>query len=118
MGFMTLHDWAAIPLESMTPLLGRRVLHTERCTLARLEMKKGAVVPVHSHDNEQVTSVISGRLLFRSGDTTQEVGPGEMLLLPSWLPHGVEVLEDAVVLDLFVPRREDWIRGDDAYLRK
>lgn len=80
-------------------------------------MKKGAVVPVHSHDNEQVTMVLTGRLLFLNDHGQIEVGPGESLELPPNVPHGVEVLEDALVVDVFIPRREDWIRGDDAYLR-
>lgn len=110
-------DWSRIPAEQMNPSLVRRVLHTEGATLARLEMKQGGSVPVHSHANEQVTLVQSGRLRFYNAEMSQEVGPGGIMELAPHVPHGVEVLEDAVVIDLFVPRREDWIRGDDSYLR-
>lgn len=111
------HDWNSIEEETLNPLLKRRVIHTDHMTVARLEMTKGAVVPEHSHHNEQVSMVVSGRLLFRNAEGQREVGAGQCLELPPHVPHGVEVLEDAVVIDLFTPRREDWIRGDDAYLR-
>jgi quercetin dioxygenase-like cupin family protein len=86
-------------------------------TLARILLRRGAVVPEHLHDNEQIATVISGRLRFRLGDEETELGAGQSLRVPGGVPHRVEALEDSVVLDVFSPRREDWIRGDDAYLR-
>ena len=74
-------------------------------------------MPEHEHPNEQIATVLSGRLRFVVGGEEHEVAPGESLLIPGGVPHRVDVLEDAVVLDAFAPRREDWIRGDDAYLR-
>ena len=75
-------------------------------------------MPLHSHVNEQVTNVLSGRLLVRVGGEEQEVVAGETVLLPANVPHEVVALEDSVVLDVFSPVREDWVRGDDAYLRR
>lgn len=115
---MKLHRWNDIQEEPLNALLGRRVLHTSRLTLARLNLKQGCRVPRHSHENEQVTTVESGKLKFIYPDGEIEVGAGESLEIPSGLPHEVIVLEDSVVLDLFAPRREDWISGDDAYLRR
>jgi quercetin dioxygenase-like cupin family protein len=115
---MKTYNWDAVPLEILNPRVSRKVIHTERMTIAQLFLKKGAVVPVHSHDNEQVTTMISGSLRFDVAGETVDLGPGDMLPIPPNAPHGVETLEDSVAIDFFTPRREDWIRGDDAYLRK
>lgn len=102
----------------MNDKMTRQVVHTPQFTIARLEMKAGAVVPVHSHANEQVTTVLEGSLKFSLGAETVNLVPGESLVLASMEPHGVEVLQDSIVLDMFSPLRQDWIDGDDAYLRR
>ena len=109
--------WDDEPLERLSDGIGRRMLNGEAMTLAQITLAAGAVVPEHEHPNEQIATVLSGRLRFVVGGEEHEVGPGESLLIPGGVPHRVDVLEDAVVLDAFAPRREDWIRGDDAYLR-
>jgi quercetin dioxygenase-like cupin family protein len=109
--------WDHEPLERLSDGIGRRMLNGEAMTLAQITLAAGAVVPEHEHPNEQIATVLSGRLRFVVGGKEHEVGPGESLLIPGGVPHRVDVLEDAVVLDAFAPRREDWIRGDDAYLR-
>lgn len=114
---MTLHEWSGVPAEAMNPKMTRRVIHAARITIARLEMLAGAHVPEHSHENEQITMVERGRLRFHFGSREVVVGPGQCLEIPPNLPHSVDVLEDSSVTDLFSPRREDWIRGEDAYLR-
>lgn len=101
----------------MNERLSRRVLHTERMTVARLELKKGAHVPRHHHENEQVSMVHRGRLRFVFDDGEVVVGAEESVVIPSHAPHSVDALEDALVTDLFAGPRVDWIRGDDAYLR-
>jgi len=114
---MGLSSWNSIPIEQLNPLMSRQVVHTERLTIALLKISKGAVVPRHSHENEQVTQVVSGALLFKMPEGDVTVPPGGVLVLKSHLPHEVHAIEDSVALDVFTPRREDWIRGDDAYLR-
>jgi quercetin dioxygenase-like cupin family protein len=109
--------WDDEPLERLSDGIGRRMLNGEALTLAQITLAAGAVVPEHEHPNEQIATVVSGRLRFIVGGDEREVGPGESVLITGGVPHRVEVLEDAVVLDVFAPRREDWIRGDDAYLR-
>jgi quercetin dioxygenase-like cupin family protein len=109
--------WDDEPLERLNDGIGRRMLNGEALTLAQITLAAGAVVPEHEHPNEQIATVVSGRLRFVVGGEEREVAPGESVLIPGGVPHRVEVLEDAVVLDVFAPRREDWIRGDDAYLR-
>lgn len=114
---MAVHRWEKEPIEELTPLIGRQVVHTDGMTIARIHLRSGAVVPRHEHAHEQVASVLEGRLRFLLGDDEQEVCAGESMFVPSGVPHEVEALEDSVVLDVFAPVRDDWVRGDDAYLR-
>ncbi len=110
-------DWSTLAEEVLNPQAARRVLHTDRMTVARLALKAGAVVPTHHHDNEQISMVVSGRLIFVTPDARTEVSTGQIFVVPSMVPHSVECLDDTDVIDLFAPGREDWKRGDDAYLR-
>ena len=114
---MDVRRWEEEPVEQLSPSLGRQVLHTETMTLARLVLRKGALVPRHEHPNEQIATVLEGRLRFVVGDTELVVSAGESVPLAAHVPHEVEALEDSLVLDVFSPLREDWLRGDDAYLR-
>ena len=116
---MNLHRWANIPVEPMNETVTRQVLHTESMTVARLTLAAGAVVPRHSHPNEQISTVESGVLEFRlSNGEIVTVRAGESLQIPPGEPHEVHALEPSVALDVFSPPRKDWIRGDDAYLRR
>jgi quercetin dioxygenase-like cupin family protein len=115
---MELNDWNRLKSEPMNARIARKVIHAEHLTIARLEMQKGAVVAEHSHVNEQVTMVERGALKFFIEGREQIVRGGEVLTIPPHAPHGVEVLEDSVVVDVFSPPRDDWKRGDDSYLRR
>jgi len=114
---MTTHRWDEIEREQLNPFVQRQAIHTERMTISRLALKVGAVVPRHHHENEQCTLMEAGRLRFLFDEGERIVGVGEVMQIPPNVPHAVEAIEDSVALDLFSPRREDWIRGDDAYLR-
>ena len=107
-----------MPVEQLNPLIDRQFVAGERSMLARIIMRKGSLVPQHSHDNEQITYVLDGALKFVIEGRELIVRGGEILVIPSNLPHSAEALEDTVDLDIFCPPREDWIRGTDAYLRK
>ncbi|MDQ2898747.1 MAG: cupin domain-containing protein [Acidobacteriota bacterium] len=114
---MSLHRWSEIAAEQMNPLVSRKVIHGETITIARLLLRKGAIVPMHSHANEQIANLESGKLHWVvNGEETIMQG-GESFQIAPNVPHMVEALEDCVVIDVFSPVREDWIRGDDAYLR-
>ena len=115
---MGLHRWSEVERERLNPLAVRQVIHGETMTLARFELSKGAVVPEHSHVNEQISTMERGRARFVVGGKEIIVSAGESVTIPPNMPHSVETLEDSVAVDVFSPRREDWIRGDDAYLRK
>ncbi len=107
-----------MPVEHLNPLIDRQFVAGERSMLARIILRKGSIVPQHSHDNEQITYVLEGALKFIIEGREMIVRSGEVLVIPSNLPHSAEALEDTVDLDIFCPPREDWIRGTDAYLRK
>ncbi len=111
--------WADLEVERLNPLLTRTLITGERSMLARVRLAKGCVVPKHSHDNEQFTLVLDGALLFRIGDEGREVTvrTGEVLFIPSGVPHEAEALEDTDDLDVFTPPRQDWLDGTDTYLR-
>lgn len=109
--------WQDEPVEQLNADIGRRMFHTETMTVARITLAKGAVVPRHSHPNEQVVNVLEGRLRFVLDDGEFEAAAGETVPLAADVAHEVSALEDSVVLDIFSPVRQDWLRGDDAYLR-
>jgi quercetin dioxygenase-like cupin family protein len=114
---MDQYNWNAIPEEIMSPLLNRQVIHTDHMTIARLRIKKGAVVPLHQHPNEQVSMIDAGVLRFEVGGREGVAKAGDIVRIPPGVPHLVEALEDSVATDLFTPPRQDWINGDDSYLR-
>lgn len=115
---MPIHNWKEVKREQMNPLFTRQVIHGDTMTLARLEMQKGSAVPVHHHHNEQITMLEKGSLRFVINGEEVILHAGEILRIPPHAPHSAEALDDVIAVDLFSPPREDWIRGDDAYLRK
>ena len=115
---MQIYRWDEVENEQLNPAISRQVIHCDTMTVARISLKKGGLVPEHSHHNEQISTVERGALKFVFAGVEKVVRPGEMLRIPPHVPHSVEALEDSIAVDLFSPRREDWIRGDDAYLRK
>ena len=112
------YDWNGISLERLNPLVTRKAIHSGNMTIARLELLKDAVVPEHSHHHEQIATVERGALRFAIDGGEVVVRTGESLVNPPHVPHGVVALEDTIVTDVFSPAREDWIAGDDAYLRR
>jgi quercetin dioxygenase-like cupin family protein len=115
---MKLYHWDRVEKEAMNPSLARQVIHGEKMTVARIHLRKGGIVPLHHHVNEQLSIVERGKLRFTAGGEVTVMSPGDMLMIPANVPHTVEALEDSVAVDINSPVREDWLRGDDAYLRK
>ncbi|HEV2176834.1 MAG TPA: cupin domain-containing protein [Terriglobia bacterium] len=110
--------WKDVELESLNPLLDRQMVVGENVMLARILLKKGCVVPVHSHVNEQIVYILEGALRFSIDGKEIVVAAGEVLCIPPNMPHSAEALEDTVDLDIFHPPRQDWINKTDSYLRK
>ena len=111
-------SWKTMQIEQMNDKLSRQMISGENATIAQILLKKGATVPRHSHMNEQYSWIISGTLNFVFDDREILVGAGEILLIPANVAHSAVALEDTVDVDIFAPRREDWIRKEDSYLRK
>ncbi len=114
------YAWSDVPAEQLNPSMLRRMVHGDRILVADMQFKSGFVVPLHQHVNEQVTLVKAGVIRFRLGaDRSQviDVHPGEVLIIPSNVPHEAEMIGDVEEMDVFTPLREDWLGGTDAYLR-
>jgi quercetin dioxygenase-like cupin family protein len=110
--------WDSVPLEDLNPLLQRHFVVGDGMMLARVLLKKGCVVPTHSHHNEQITYILEGALKFEIEGKEIVVSAGEVLCIPPHLPHKATALEDTVDLDVFNPPRADWMNKTDEYLRK
>ena len=110
--------WETVPVEELNPTLGRHFVVGGDIMVARVLMKKGCIVPLHSHHNEQFTYILEGALKFWIDGKEIVVRAGEVLTIPRNMPHRAEALEDTVDLDVFNPPRMDWINKTDQYLRK
>jgi quercetin dioxygenase-like cupin family protein len=120
-GPCTHYVWDEMPRERVTDLLERRLITGNRMMLAHVYLKKGCIVPMHSHDNEQLTYVLEGGLRFWIGTEDAEpvdVLPGQVLVIPSNVPHKALALDDTLDVDVFSPPRQDWINKTDDYLRR
>ena len=104
--------------EELNPRITRQMMSGEDCTVAQIIIKKGGIVPRHSHRSEQVSLIVSGALKFTFDDGEVTLRAGELFIIPAHVPHSAEAMEDTVDLDFFAPRREDWITKNDAYLRE
>ena len=113
--------WDNITRETVTDDIARRLFTGERMMLAQVYLEKGAIVPKHSHENEQLTWIVEGALRFWIGNEDEEgyeervVSAGEVMYIPSNVPHKAEALEDTFDVDVFSPPRQDWLDGTDSY---
>ncbi len=117
----TLFRWDDMPKEQVSEKLSRRLVTGERMMLAHVYIKQGCVVPKHQHENEQLTYILEGALKFflgADGAKTVTIRAGEVLHIPSNVPHEAHALEDTLDVDVFSPPRQDWLAKTDAYLRK
>lgn len=104
-----LHRWDEIALEKITEMMSQKIVAGEREMLAQTYLKRGALVPVHEHDSEQMTYVLQGALRFVVAGEEVIVREGEVLLIPARTPHQAEALEDTFELDVFSPVRAEWL---------
>lgn len=111
--------WSEIPLEEIKAGISRRLFTGDRMMFSHVHLEKGAVVPTHSHENEQLTYIVEGALRFWIGEgddvEVRDVSAGEILFLPSGVPHKAKALEDTFDIDVFSPPRQDWLDGSDTY---
>jgi quercetin dioxygenase-like cupin family protein len=106
-----LHRWDEIALEKITEMVSRKIVPGHRLTLAQIYLKRGALVPMHQHESEQMTYVLQGALRLQVGGEEVTVRDGEVLHIPAQMPHQAEALDDTLSLDLFSPPRYDWQAG-------
>jgi quercetin dioxygenase-like cupin family protein len=115
------YRWEELPAEKLKDGLTRRLITSDRMMIAHVYLEKGTDVPRHSHENEQITYILEGALQFHLGANGEReviVRAGEVLVIPSYLPHSAVALEDTLDVDVFNPPRQDWLAGTDAYLRR
>ena len=115
---MTHFDWENVPTEVLSDTISRKVITGEKAMVAQVFIAKGGIVPLHHHESEQITYILKGALHFKLEGREVTVHAGEVLHIPSYVPHEAVALEDTLDLDIFSPIRTDWLDGSDAYLRK
>ncbi|MBV9217587.1 MAG: cupin domain-containing protein [Acidobacteria bacterium] len=117
---VTFHRWDDMPVEEVNDMIGRRLITGNKMMLSHVYLKKGCVVPQHSHENEQLTYILEGALRFWIGPEEKQIDvrAGEVLVIPSNVLHKAEALEDTIDVDVFDPPREDWLNKTDDYLRQ
>ena len=113
-----LHRWDEIELEKVTELISRKIVTGDREMLAQIHLKKGALVPMHSHESEQMTYVLQGAMKFLVGGEEITLREGEVLHIPSWVEHQAEALDDTLEFDVFSPIRQDWLDHTDHYFHR
>ncbi len=122
----TKYSWSTVSLEQLNPALSRRIVTGREVMVAHVHLKAGCVVPKHQHVNEQVTYILQGAMRLWVGDKVDSqsdadgivLESGELLVIPSNVPHRAVALEDTLDMDVFAPPREDWLNGTDDYLRR
>jgi unsaturated pyranuronate lyase len=112
------YTWESVPLEVMSDMISRKVVSGDKAMVAQVFLKKDAVVPEHQHESEQLTLILDGALKFQLEGREVVVRKGEVLRIPSNVPHRAVALEDTLDVDVFSPIRTDWLAKDDAYLRR
>ena len=115
---MRLFSWDEVETEVMNTSLKRKVITGEKAMVAQVFIAKGGVVPEHHHESEQLTYIMEGALEFELEGQSVVVGKGQVLHIPSNVPHRAVALEDTLDLDIFSPIRLDWLDGTDHYLRR
>ena len=118
---VTFYRWDDMPREKVTDMFERRLITADRMMLAHVYLKKGTIVPRHSHENEQITYILEGGMRFWIGEDEAQVIDvlaGEVLHIPSLVQHTAEALEDTLDVDIFSPPRQDWLEKTDDYLRQ
>jgi len=111
-------SWDDVPTEKMSDVISRKIISGEKAMVAQVFFEKGGVVPEHSHEAEQITYILKGSLQFELEGRTVVVREGEVLHIPSNVPHRAVALEETLDLDIFSPPRYDWLHKDDEYLRR
>ncbi len=112
------YAWDRMEKEVLSPTIARKIISGDKAMVAQVFLAKGAVVPEHHHESEQITYILEGALRFEIEGREIVVAKGEVLRIPSNVPHRAVALEDTLDLDIFSPVRHDWLTRQDDYLRR
>jgi len=104
-----LHRWDEIALQKITEMMSQKIIAGERQMLAQIYLKRGALIPMHSHESEQMTYILQGALRFVVDGEEIVLREGEVMHIPANVAHQAEALEDTFELDVFSPVRVDWM---------
>ena len=115
---MQLSAWENVKKEILNDKLWRKVVSGENVMVAQLWLFKDCLIPLHHHESEQISLVLQGALKFELEGREVMVRAGEVLVIPSNVPHSALAIEDTIGIDVFSPIRHDWLDGTDNYLRK
>jgi quercetin dioxygenase-like cupin family protein len=115
---MQLLAWESVRKEILNDKLWRKVVSGENVMVAQLWLFKDCLIPLHHHESEQISLVLQGALKFELEGREVMVRAGEVLVIPSNVPHSALAIEDTIGIDVFSPIRHDWLDGTDNYLRK
>ena len=115
---MEYYTWENMEKEVMSDVISRRIITGDKAMVAQVFLAKGAVVPEHHHESEQITYIMEGALKFELEGREVVVAKGQVLRIPSNVPHRADALEDTLDLDIFSPIRVDWLVKTDEYLRR
>ena len=118
---LTKIKWEEVPTEEVTPSMHRKIITGEKLMVAKMKFKDGFLVPLHHHFHEQVTQVLTGTIRFWFGENKEQVmdlGPGDVVVIPSNLPHEALMIGEVEEIDTWSPPRQDWLDKTVDYLRK
>jgi quercetin dioxygenase-like cupin family protein len=114
-------NWESVPTEQVNPSMTRKMIWGEKLMIAKMKFQDGFIVPLHQHVHEQVTQVVSGQMRFWFGENKEQsmdLYPGDVIVIPSNLPHEALMIGEVEEIDTWAPPREDWLNKTDDYLRR
>ena len=115
---MPLISWDSVKKEILSEKIGRKVINGEKVGLVQIFLAKDGVIPMHQHVSEEMGYQLEGSVSVESEGKRVTVQKGEIMHIPSNVPHTVAAMEDSVILYVFRHIRQDWLDGKDGYLRQ
>lgn len=115
---MRFYDLERMSDDEISDLYRRKMVFGESITVARVEVKQGAVTQPHTHQNEEVIIVLKGAWRFQMAGREETLRANQMLIIPPGVEHSAEAVEDTVAIDICTPTRIDWLTGEDRPLHE
>jgi len=115
---MGLISWDRVKKEILSKRISRKVINGEKVALVQVFLAKGAIIPKHQHESEEMGCPLEGSARVELEGKEVDIYKGEVMHIPGNVPHSVTALEDSLILYVFSPTRQDWLDGKDDYLRQ